>query len=629
LKDGMLMDSQAPAALATPDDRASKPAPGLPPRLRMGLWPCVLLLAGLVLSALAGYRVEQLQRRDVQRSHEALAGDLVDALNNRLNLYADYIRGIRALFDASERVSVADFRHYVHSVGASQRYGIQVTAWTQRVPAHARPVFEADLAKEHASAFAIRPDKVFAEYFVAAYVEPLEPNRALLGFNQGSEAGRLAAVLKARDSGELTASGRLTLVQDKAKNTSVPGFQLRLPVYRRGALVATEAQRRDAFLGMVGSAFRVPELIASVYSPWSAERTRLRVVDLGPVPGVKVLQGDVSAVLYDSHPLAGADATAIVNMEPWAATVEQEVRVGDRVWQLQFAPVAAPSSRLLSWLVGAGGCALSVMAAWLLWAWSNKRESEAMVLRLNSELEKRVQDRTQFLTQVIQELESFSHTVAHDLKAPLRSINAHAQVIQRDLASDLTGPANSVNKIQEAVARMGALLDGLLVMSRLSRAPVMWSPVNVTALVQQALERLQQAEPGRAVAVRVDAGMQFAGDADMLRMLVNQLIDNAWKFTRKERVPHIDVMLVETPMGRALCVRDNGPGFDMALAQRLFQPLQRLHRSEDFDGVGMGLAIARRVADRLQGRLWAEAAPGQGAAFFFSLPQSRQDGAAG
>jgi signal transduction histidine kinase len=613
-----------------PDDRASKPASGLPAGLRMWLWPCVLLLVGLVLSALAGYRVEQLQRRDVQRSHEALAGDLVDALNNRLNLYADYIRGVRALFDASDRVSVADFRLYVSSMGASERYGIQVTAWTQRVPAQLRTVFEAEMGREHtaASAFAIRPAKAFAEYFIAAYVEPLEPNRALLGFNQGSEPGRLAAVLKARDSGQLTASGRLTLVQDKANNTSVPGFQLRLPVYRRGAPIATEGERRDAFLGMVGSAFRVPELIASVYTPWSAERTRLRVLDLGPVPGVKVLLSDPSAVLFDSHPVPVTDAATAVNSEPWVATVEQEVRVGDRVWQLQFAPTVAPLSRPLSWLVGLGGGALSVMAAWLLWAWSNKRESEAMVRLLNAELEKRVQDRTQFLTQVIQELERFSHTVAHDLKVPLRSINAHAQVIQRDLLADMTGPANSVNKIQDAVRRMGALLDGLLVMSRLSRAPVVWSQVNVTALVQQALERLQQAEPGRAVAVRVDAGMQFSGDADMLHMLVDQLIGNAWKFTRKERAPHIDVMLVETPLGRALCVRDNGPGFDMALAHRLFQPLQRLHHSEAFDGVGMGLAIARRVADRLQGRLWAEAAAGQGAAFFFSLPESGNESGA-
>ncbi len=242
------------------------------------------------------------------------------------------------------------------------------------------------------------------------------------------------------------------------------------------------------------------------------------------------------------------------------------------------------------------------------------------VADLNRRLEQRVVERTAELEAANKELESFSYSVSHDLRAPLRSIDGFTLLLQERSDSGLDEQGRHyVERVRAATQRMGHLIDDLLKLSRTIRAEMVRRTVDLTALASQIAQELREAEPGRDVTVDVAPGLVAEADQDLTRAVLENLIGNAWKFTSRREDARIEVGRLPGEGPATFFVRDNGVGFDMKYANKLFGAFQRLHAVKDFEGSGIGLANVQRIVHRHGGRAWATSAPGTGATFYFTL----------
>ena len=219
------------------------------------------------------------------------------------------------------------------------------------------------------------------------------------------------------------------------------------------------------------------------------------------------------------------------------------------------------------------------------------------------------------------ELEAFSYSVSHDLRAPLRGIDGFSQALLEDYGATLDGRAHDyLRRVRGAAQRMGELIDDLLELSQVGRAPLRRQLVDLSAIARTVVDALQRGDPDRQIEVRIAHGVTADGDPSLLRALLENLLGNAWKFTATTPMPTIDFAARSSADGVTYVVRDTGVGFDMAFADRLFSPFQRLHTVTEFPGTGIGLATVHRIVDRHGGRVWAESEIGKGAAFFWTLP---------
>ncbi len=262
---------------------------------------------------------------------------------------------------------------------------------------------------------------------------------------------------------------------------------------------------------------------------------------------------------------------------------------------------------------------------WLLWSAGPVRGTETIhaVARDMTEEKRAEQELRHAKTEAEsanRELEAFSYSVAHDLRAPLRAIEGFSEALQEDHGGDLRPEGMEyLRRVCASARHMAGLIDALLELSRVSRAGLLRAPVDLCALAQGICARLQEASPGRHVEVTVQGGLRAMGDANLLGAVLQNLLGNAWKFTSKRPIAHVEVGS-ETEDGRTVFfVRDDGAGFDQAYASRLFGAFQRLHSHAEFEGSGIGLATVRRIVRRHGGEVWARAEVDRGATFYFTL----------
>jgi PAS domain S-box-containing protein len=304
--------------------------------------------------------------------------------------------------------------------------------------------------------------------------------------------------------------------------------------------------------------------------------------------------------------------------EAWRQAVESgqpfqtECRIrnsqGEHRWHLVRAvPVASDTGEITAWF-GAGTDI------------NDQKQTEEEMRQLNATLERRVSERTAQLESSNKELEAFSYSVSHDLRAPLRSIDAFSQLVREDYEDKLDDQGRQyLSIVGDASRHMAELIDDLLHLSRVTRAEMRRQPVNLSLLAKRIIVELRRLEPKRRVEIVIAPDLRVNADERLLRVALENLLNNAWKFTAKKRAARIEVGTETQEGGRVYYTRDNGAGFDMEYAGKLFGPFQRLHSTSEFPGHGIGLATVHRIITRHGGRIWAEGRPDEGATFYFTL----------
>jgi len=255
-----------------------------------------------------------------------------------------------------------------------------------------------------------------------------------------------------------------------------------------------------------------------------------------------------------------------------------------------------------------------------------RTQVEAELRKLNEELELRVQQRTVQLLSVNKELESFSYSVSHDLRTPLRSIDGFSQALLEDYTDQLDETGKDyLTRVRSACKRMSNLIEDILSLSRLTRKDMDLREINLSELANDIISDFQENEPKRKVNVKIEKNLQTLGDPVLIRTVLENLLGNAWKFTSKKSKARIDFGKKIINNQEVYYIHDDGVGFDKTYQDKLFAVFQRLHTYTEFKGTGIGLAIVQRIINRYGGRIWAESEIGKGATFYFTLPVQQTD----
>jgi signal transduction histidine kinase len=379
-----------------------------------------------------------------------------------------------------------------------------------------------------------------------------------------------------------------------------------------------------------------PEALQALRRVARADRAAVLLLDAGGVMRFVAWHGlpDHYRAAVEGHsPWAADEAdprpvlTADPAREPSLAALLPLLHA-EGIASLAFIPIAH-QGRLLGKLMlyfdtphamAAGEVRLALtVAEYLALAISRQRAVEE-IHRLNAELEARVARRTRQLEEANREMEAFCHSVSHDLRAPLRALDGFARILLEDAGHvlDETDRGN-LRRIIAASGRMGRLMDDLLRLSRIGRARMRLAQADLGRLAAAIAGRLRETSPERRIEIRIEDGLHARVDTGLMRIALENLLENAWKYTRRNNAARIEFGRREEDGRTCFFVRDNGAGFDMGHAAKLFSPFRRAHAPDEYEGTGIGLAIVQRIVQRHGGRIRAEAAPGRGATFSFTL----------
>jgi signal transduction histidine kinase len=342
-------------------------------------------------------------------------------------------------------------------------------------------------------------------------------------------------------------------------------------------------------------------------------------------------RGPAGTAVRENRPIAVHSVTANSRFAPWRAQAMQHgiesvlglpVSVAGTVWGVlclyaaQTDAFDAEETRLLEELADDLGRGIETLRLR-----AEKQTAEDALRGMMDELERRVEERTAELEQVNREMKTFSYSISHDLRAPLRAIDGFAEALEEECGTALTPPCQEhLARIRAAAQRMSSLIEDMIRLARISETEIRAVHVDLSALAATIGAELAAAHPGRELRLTVAPGLGTRGDPGLLRALLQNLLENAWKFTARSEQAEVEFGAAQLASGeRAYYVRDNGAGFDMQFAERLFRPFSRLHRSEDYAGTGIGLATVARIVSRHGGRVWASGEKGRGASFHFVL----------
>ena len=577
--------------------------------LRVGAAAYGVLLISLLLTALAWYYVrETVEAQNGVRFDETVRATQA-AVDRRTDDYLDAMFGARGLLLASDDVEGPEWEEYVEGVEPVRRLGgFQALAFAERVDPSERVDFVRQMEEDGLPGLqpgldAVRERSVYFPVRLAAPAD--EANGDMFGRDLYADPANRAAMDWARDDGLPRAMETAYVLTQAAPGAAgdlalKPGFVVYLPVYGQGEPTKTEAERRRALEGFVVGAFRRDGLLDAVFGG-----------RVDPAIDFEVYAGEdvgSSALLYDADEVRRAGAAGYDEL----LVEERSIEVAGREWSLYFATLPGferEGQSKLPLFVLATGTGVSLF---LFGISSMLVRSRLRAERAGEDLE----DANRELEGTNRELEAFSYSVSHDLRAPLRTIDGFSQILAEDYADRLDEEGlDYLARVRTASRRMAELIDDLLELSRVGRRPLKRERVDLSALAAGIADDLKRSEPDRDVDFVVEEGVVARGDVGLLKVALENLIGNAWKFTSRETRATIRFGV----SGTAFYVSDDGAGFDAAYKDKLFGAFQRLHGPEEFEGTGIGLATVARLVHRHGGEVWAEGAVGEGATFYFTL----------
>ena len=625
----------------------------------------LVLLLDLVLTAVFFNIVGNQHEARTAAEFERQANSYVAAIQKGIERNLEVIESIGGLYAASDKVERDEFRKFVRGP-LSRHQEIQALSWNERVAHSERRQFEDSVRREGYPEFQFEdldPDgrMVVAierpEYIVVTYIEPYESNHTAMGLDVASNPTRLAALERARDTGEMITTARITLVQETGNQY---GFLILKPIYKNPAAPGTVEERRQALKGFAVGTFRAGDMVEAALEDLTGAIVNVQLVD-------EASPADES-LLYLGQASDGDNAA---NQEQLKARgkiyFRGQLEIPGRQWSLLITPTSeflGGQASWEAWGVLAGGLLIAaLLKAYLITVINHgaktqrlaaeltmaneglkteiieREQAEEALSNLNEELEQRVAERTQELSKANiqlhaanEELEAFSYSVSHDLRAPLRAVDGFSSILLEEYAPNLSGePQQYLRQVRDNVQQMGSLIDDLLAFSRLSRQPLKKQTLAPAVIASEALADLRSEQEGRSIEISIGELPDCHADPALLKQVFVNLIGNSLKYTRgRERavieigcLPH---PFVPSPDGREAggedniyFVKDSGVGFDMRYVDKLFGVFQRLHRAEEYEGTGVGLAIVQRIIHRHGGRIWAEAEVNKGAEFYFTL----------
>lgn len=446
-------------------------------------------------------------------------------------------------------------------------------------------------------------------------------NHLPIGGDLMSGQSRGDAIVAARDSGKCAIE-----FDPDFSGPEAPAFLFVSPVYTKGADISSVALRRAAIRGYVFGPLRADALTDGIVDG----EVGMRIVDSEALPG--------SLPIFESIGKNGSPTFQDAS----------EVRLGDHFWRIEtfsLAPFENRKQRLSSLFIALSGVAITLLGMMILSDARAKQEkiariakrtaeslkvSEAEVRSMNAGLEEAIATRTAWLEEANEELRTFSYTVSHDLRAPARHVQALAGFLSEEHGGELSdGARDYLSKIEGSAMRMQSLIEDILRLASCSNTPVHPRRVDFTALAYELFASFRCQHPGRTIREEIEPGMEMVGDPSVLRTTLQNLLENAFKFTAPREVASISVGTAGGASEQGgktwFFVKDNGVGFDMANAETIFQPFKRLHRQSDFEGTGVGLATVRKVIRRHGGEIWVESQEGIGTTFYFSLGTPEED----
>ncbi|MDP9456594.1 MAG: hypothetical protein CYG60_06345 [Actinobacteria bacterium] len=578
--------------------------------LRRAILAYAVLLVALILTFLASYYVRQNAEASARVRFDDTVQTSREAMGRRLERYVNVMFGARGLFSASSAVSEDEWGGFADGLELERRYeGIQMLGYVRQEGPDSYPI---------------------------AYVQPSnKANEGLVGYDPYRMAADRATMDRARDTGNVEVTGK-TFVLSEAPPKSLADLVLEegivayLPMYRKGEPHGTVVERRRALEGYVVAYLPMNRALKGILDGSYDPSVDVEVYDgEGFTPKNLLYDDDGVRRASEAQEAAGSFGGAVAEVtglpigksrDPSSLSDSVPVEVAGREWNLYFEALPGfdrgANSRLPLFVLLSGlGVSLLLFGITYMLVRARLRAEEAGLGLEEANRELEVTNR---------ELEAFSYSVSHDLRAPLRSIDGFSQILLEDYADDLDEEGRDyLGRVRAASQRMGRLIDDLLGLSRVTRGALRRERLNLSSLAREVADGLRESRPDREVDFEIEDGIEVDGDPHLIRVALTNLLGNAFKFTEKEERARVsfgeDRRLSELGRVPVYYVRDNGAGFEMEYADKLFGAFQRLHGTDEFEGTGIGLATVQRIVHRHGGRVWAEGRVGHGASFFFTL----------
>ena len=615
-------------------------------------FPAAVFFTGIVLTLLAAYYASRTIQLRTRAQFETAALRARTSIRSRMQVYDAILHGATGFITVEKQVTRERFRKYVERLDLGANYpGMQAIGFAPRVSASEKDAMVSLMRQQGETRFRIWPQTTNVDVFPVAFQEPQTPrNDQAFGYDMFTDPTRREAMEHARDTGKSATSGKVTSIPEVASGKQ-PGFLVYCPVYEGGAVPEKIADRPARLLGFVYCVFQARDLFASVFD------------DEGLGAGLEIFDGkntNEENLFFRS----GRESTSRLPFREMFDEVTT-LDICGRTWTTRVFAQPEPERTWIVLCLLAGGLLLSLAMFYLTRAEGHARraaesaavrlkqselalrESEERLRRYAMELERRVAERTANLAQSIESLEGVLYHVAHDLRAPLRSMASFTNILIEEYGPRLDERGRDYAKrVSDAAQRMDVLVQDLLAYGRLAHTAVPVSTINLEAEVNSALSNFAEEIEARKAKVEVSTPLPpVKANAAILNQILSNLISNGLKFVPPETRPHLRIFAGQTTLhgenvqGKMkevppfdtesvrlhgkfvrLWIVDNGIGIAPEYQGRIFRMFERLHAAGSYPGTGIGLAIVRKAAERMGGRAGVESTAGAGSRFWVDLP---------